>query len=195
MDEFLLRWVKPFYLQFLHGNFAGLPPGQEQTAFDAAVRAALPHLAPAVVEQLLGGHWRESLTGSWFAGLLRWHQFTDAIGAALLLSRTCYAGQGYCFALARFADEASARWLGRYLDTYLARPELYYDQAWAMSALLWVDEQLGSAYGQRFLAPGGLWDAFVADKQTASGSWNLTWHRQHFAALMHYVETHLTTAA
>lgn len=194
MDEFLLRWVKPFYLQFLHGNFAGLLPPEEQTAFDATVRAALPNLTPAVVAQLLASGWREALTGSWLAGLARWPQFTDAIGAQLLLSRCCYAGQGYCFALARFADEASAQYLVRYLDTYLARPELYYDQAWAMSALLWLDEQLGTAYGQRFLVSGGPWELFVADKLNEYGGWDLARHRQRFAALMHYADARLTTA-
>ncbi|RTQ52400.1 hypothetical protein EJV47_05135 [Hymenobacter gummosus] len=192
MDEFLSTWVAPFYLRLLHGNYAHQDSAEQQQAFDAAVRVALPRLTPAVVSRLLDGGWRERLTGSWLAGLRGWRQYTDHLGALLLASSGNYAGQGYCFALARFADEASAQHLVRYLHAYLPRPELYYDQAWAMAALLWIDAQLGTAHGGPFVAPGGLWGAFAADK---GAHWEIGACRQRFAAVMEYCRVHFDDAA
>jgi hypothetical protein len=56
---------------------------------------------------LVSENWRQSIVGSWFAGAKGWTEFRPEIGGSLLASRTCYVGKGYCFALARFADDMS----------------------------------------------------------------------------------------
>lgn len=75
----------------------------------------------------------------------------------LLASELTYAGQGYCVALARFETTADAGILCTYLDRYFPQVDLYYDQHWAMGALLYLDQRLNSDHASRFLTPGGLW--------------------------------------
>lgn len=47
----------------------------------------------------------------------------------LLASELVYAGQGYCFALARLGAEQDAEILTAYLDHYLPRDDCQYDPA------------------------------------------------------------------
>jgi hypothetical protein len=39
--------------------------------------------------------------------------------------------------------------------------DCYYDQHWAMGALLGLDDRLGTRHADGFLAPGGLWEQSV----------------------------------
>ena len=141
MDEFIKESVNPYYLEILHGNFVHAR-GQKREDFQRNVRRALSTIDESIVERLLTADgWREQLTGSWFCGLKGWGRFEDQIGEALIASKVAFADQGFCFALARFADDKSADYLAKYLDTYLPQIERYYDQGWAMPALIWIDEQ------------------------------------------------------
>jgi len=106
---------------------------------------------------LLDYEWRSRLTASWLIGLDRREQFRDRIGELLLASEAAYAGQGYCFALARFATAADASVLAAYLDAYLPQLDKRYDQDWALGALLHIDTVLGTDSAARFLTESGLW--------------------------------------
>jgi hypothetical protein len=138
MDDFIAKWVAPYYMKILHGNYTSLK-SLEQETFNRKVKEALPILNEIVVSRLLSGGWREQITGSWFCGLKRWNQFAEPIGKALVASEVTYAGQSHCFALASFADDVSVKYLMEYLDTYLSKLDCYYDQNWAMPALIWID--------------------------------------------------------
>ena len=174
MDAFLEKWVQPFYLKGLMGSDV------------AALRGALNEVEPAIVEQLLAAeNWREQIVGSYFAGLRGWNQFEETIGQMLLASQLCYAGEGHCFALARFADDASRGHLIAYLDHYLRQPDLFYDQHGALPALLWIDERHGTQYAAPYLAPGGLWETFTADKNDA---WRFEGCRERFWRIIHYCQ-------
>lgn len=107
---------------------------------------------------LLDSEWRSRLTAAWLIGADRRTQFRDRIGALLLESELVYAGRGYCLALARFETAADADILCAYLDRYLPRADLHYDQHWAIGALLHLDERLGSNRADRFLTPSDLWE-------------------------------------
>ncbi|MFI9041025.1 DUF6000 family protein [Streptomyces sp. NPDC053726] len=48
-----------------------------------------------------------------------------------------------------------------YLDHYLSRPDLGYDQGFALGALLHLDDALGSESASRFVAPSGPWHRWV----------------------------------
>ncbi len=72
-----------------------------------------------------------------------------------------YAGGGYCFALARFGDHQGAEILTAYLNRYLPRTDLHYDQPVALGALLHIDSRLGTAHAAPFTAPGGLYQGWV----------------------------------
>ena len=157
------RYVKPAtqgvgrYLHLLHGNFAR-DDENERTPFLQSTRAAAREITDEELEILLESEWRSRLTASWLIGFDRRDHFRDILGDLLLASQLCFAGQGYCFALARLGTDEDAQHLTVYLDRYLRQADCQYDQHWAISALLHVDSRTGSDHASRFLVPGGLWD-------------------------------------
>ncbi len=173
MDEVQLlydRWVSPVYLRFLHGNFCGrllaVRPADDQSLVIADLRRCVGEVSVDVVDRLLERpEWRARLAGAWYAGLRGWDQWADPLGALLLASETCYAGQGYAAAMACFASEVSATYLARYLDIWLPRTDCFYDQHWAMPALLWVDRLRGTNQAAPYVEPGGPWDRWCAGRR------------------------------
>lgn len=154
------------YMRLLHGNFRGrllaeeLSPEREQMISE--FRRCLTGVDPEVVTTLIRQpEWRARLTGGWYAGLRGWQQFREELGALLVESRMCFACQGYCAALACYADQPSAEYLRQYLDTWLPQVDKYYDQCWALPALVWIDRRLGSNYAAGYLVPGGLWNKWA----------------------------------
>ncbi|MFF5287732.1 DUF6000 family protein [Streptomyces sp. NPDC013171] len=99
---------------------------------------------------------RSSVPG-WVLRRVRRHR----IGELLLASEGPYAGAAYCVTLATFGASADADLLCRYLDHYLLRPDLDYDQGFALDALLHLDAALGSERASRYLAAGGLWQQWT----------------------------------
>ncbi|MCX4764725.1 DUF6000 family protein [Streptomyces sp. NBC_01275] len=118
-------------------------------------------ITDAELEALLGYEWRSRLTAAWLIGVGRRATFRERIGDLLLASEFCFSGGGYCFALARFGTHADAEILASYLDRYLPRPDLRYDQPAALGALLRLDAHLGTHHADRFTQPDGLWDQWV----------------------------------
>ena len=186
MDEFINQWVAPYYLNILHGNYCFKLKDDEQISFKRNVKNRLNSLSDEIVNQLLSGGWREQITGSWFCGLKEWSQFADTIGEKLVESKMTYAGQGHCFALARFANDKSVKYFTEYLETYLPQPKLIYDQAWVMPALMWIDERNNTNHSGRFISSGGLWEKYVADKK--SDMWQLSYRKENFWRLMNYCQ-------
>ncbi|XCM34158.1 DUF6000 family protein [Streptomyces parvus] len=113
------------------------------------------------LEALLGYEWRSRLTAGWLTGIDRRERFRARIGDLLLASEGCYSGSAYCFALARFGTHADAEILTTYLNRYLPRTDLHYDQPAALGALLRLDALLGTHHTDRFTEPDGLWDEWV----------------------------------
>jgi len=194
MNDFIVEWVLPYYLKILHGNYVYLK-SSEQEAFNQEVKKALSTLNEAAVNRLLSAAgWREQITGSWFCGLKGWNQFADQIGKALVASQVGFAGQGYCFALACFTDETSVGYLTQYLDIYLPRIDCYYDQDWAMPALIWIDRQKNTNHSSRYLVSEGLWEKFVEDKLKGSDVWRLENIENRFWRVMEYCRVHFIMA-
>ncbi|HEX6497904.1 MAG TPA: DUF6000 family protein [Micromonosporaceae bacterium] len=156
----------PRYLDLLHGNFAALPAA-DRTRFLDALRRDARQISDEELTSLLGRqalpNWRARLTAAWLIGLDRRTGFRDALGHLLLGSEVCFSGQGYCFALAAFGGQPDADLLIAYLDRYLSRPDLRYDQGWALGALLYLDTALGTHHADRYVAPDGLWWRWTAD--------------------------------
>ncbi|GAA0307064.1 hypothetical protein GCM10010302_52240 [Streptomyces polychromogenes] len=115
-------------------------------------------ITDAELEALLAYEWRSRLTAAWLIGVDRRESFRKRIGNLLLASEVCYSGGAYCFALARFGTHADAEILTTYLDRYLPRTDLHYDQPDALGALLHLDARLGTNHANRFTEPDGLWD-------------------------------------
>ncbi|MEU0097331.1 DUF6000 family protein [Streptomyces sp. NPDC006267] len=118
-------------------------------------------ISDAELEALLGFEWRARLTAAWLIGVGRRASFRERIGNLLLASEVCYSGGAYCFALAQFGTRADAEILNAYLDRYLPRTDLRYDQPAALGALLRLDARLGTHRAARFTQPDGLWDEWV----------------------------------
>ncbi|GAA0287705.1 hypothetical protein GCM10010302_27580 [Streptomyces polychromogenes] len=125
------------------------------------------------LEVLLDHGWRPRLAAAWLIGVGRRTSFRERLGELLLASETWYAGRGYCFALARFGTHEDAALLAAYLDRYLPRTDLMYDQEAALGALLHLDARLGTRHADRFTAPGGLWQRWA---EARFGGRDPRWH-------------------
>jgi hypothetical protein len=189
MSEQIIDWTTPFYLQFLHGNYAALLQGEDQNRFIALVKQAMKEIDEKTIADLLQFRgWREKLTGAWFAGLTGSTQFQDRIGSLLIESSSVYSGEGYCFALACFGNEKSAKFLQAYLDKWLLKLDCEYDQDWAMSALVWMDGHRGTDYAKQYLQPGGLWETFRSKTKVAN--YQLDTVLNHFTFIMKFTKEH-----
>lgn len=140
----VLRMAEPGYGRFVRalGEDAGLVTPQE-------------------IGTLLEGGWRERRTAAWLIAVSGRTEFRERLGELLLASEVCCAGLAYCVALARFGTPRDAELLAAYLDRYLRRPDLGYDQTVVMGALVFTGLNLGSDHAAPFLAPGGLWHQWV----------------------------------
>jgi hypothetical protein len=156
------KWVTPFYMNL---------PSPTHEEMILAFADAASEIDLHLVNRLLGDfNWRSRLTGTYFAAINGYNVTLEVIGNHLLKSEVCYAGRGYCLALAIFGGGQAKSILATYLDYYLDRIDLCYDQAHTFCALEYLDnDQAASRLVQ--------WNAFVADKP----NWNLDKSRQEFA--------------
>jgi hypothetical protein len=116
--------------------------------------------------------WRPKKAASFFAAINHYTELEDIIGTHLLKSEVCYAGYGYCIALACFATEKSKDYLARYLRYYLGRKDLRFEQVEAYCALEHIDKPTADALQdqlQDFIAGSA---GFTLDdhRQTLAGS-------------------------
>lgn len=145
-------FVGPLYLSFLHGN-AAKQIVADKSAFLVAAREAGDTISDAQLSDLLQyREWRGRLTAAWLAGLGNRLNHEEKMAALLLTSELCYAGQGYCFALASFGTDRSIVVLESYLERYLPLRERYLHQTWALGALAYCAPERAI----RFLKPS-LW--------------------------------------
>ncbi|MFE6160719.1 DUF6000 family protein [Streptomyces sp. NPDC056486] len=114
-------------------------------------------ITPHELITLLKGGWRERRTAAWLIAVSHRTEFRERLGELLLASEMGGAGSAYCVALATFGTSDDAELLTSYLDRYLRRPDLAYDQPIALGALLFVTLNLGTDHAEPFLAPDGLW--------------------------------------
>lgn len=126
----------------------------ERSAFVRDLAQAAYEITPAELGILFEGGWRERKTAAWLVAVAHRTEFRDLIGRLLLASEGPYAGAAYCVALAKFGCTADAELLSAYLDHYLSRPDLDYDQAVVLGTLLYLDEILGSELHNTVSRPG-----------------------------------------
>ncbi|WP_278247212.1 DUF6000 family protein [Thermostaphylospora chromogena] len=162
-DDVFHRYCLPGgrYRKLIGGNFMWNMGREDRASFGRAMALDSRTITDDEVRRLLGGDWRERLTGAWLTGFDRRREFQETISKLLLERREPYAGKGYCFALARFGTERDAATLRSYLKKYLADLDLRSDQPWAMGALLVLDERLGSDRAGEFLNEDGLWERWA----------------------------------
>ncbi len=182
------RWVAPFYLSILHGNYATtILNDAEREQFHADVRLALAEITPEIAQQLILGGWREAIVGSWFAGLKKLPSCWKTIEACLLEHKYDLSQQSHAFALACYGDEASADALVRHLSRTPREFDSYNDLGWAIPALMWIDTERGNHHAEPFITPGGLWHSFFFSSDSSS---TLEYCKDYFWDKMHYCRTH-----
>ncbi|MEW1639314.1 DUF6000 family protein [Streptomyces sp. NPDC093801] len=120
-------------------------------------------ITPDEIATLLEGGWRERRTAAWLIAVGRRTEFRERLGELLLASEVCCVGLAYCVALAGFGTPRDADLLAAYLDRYLRRPDLAYDQTVVMGALVFTSLNLGGDQAARFLGPDGMWEQWLHD--------------------------------
>lgn len=128
-------------------------------------------LKPQVTENIillnLGDfNWRTRSTGSYFAGIKKAVHLEKMIGTHLLKSEVCYAGREYTKTLASFNTEYAVHCFNLYLEYYLTKPELYYDQDAVITALKYLDDINKTNHTEKHLRN---WENFIVwrnEKQT-----------------------------
>ncbi|MCK0096094.1 DUF6000 family protein [Yoonia sp. F2084L] len=129
------KWVVPLYM-------AGLRINDETLA---TYKNLYPQLSHDILLKMLGEfNWRPRKVGAIFSAISKNQDVETIIGTHLLKSEVCYAGQGYCLALASFESVSAQRYLIQYLDYYLQRTDLDFDQGSALGAVAYLDPIFGS---------------------------------------------------
>jgi hypothetical protein len=105
-------------------------------------------------------NWRSRMVAGYLIALDRRARYRDTVRDLLLATEVVYSGESYCFALVAFGTHRDAEILAEYLDRYLSRTDLRYDQACALGALRFLDGRLGTAHAARYLADGS-WDRWA----------------------------------
>lgn len=168
-EEFVDKWVVPFYMSSLSNS--------DDTTIKTFADTAKEIDKHIVLKLLSDFNWRTRITGAFFSAINDYQEFEDIIGRHLLKSEVCYAGSGYCLALATFGTDNAKKYLVTYLDYYLDRKDLWFDQADAFCALEHLDKNSASKLMDK-------WNSFVADKE----HWNLEKSRVHFSKSMLTIE-------
>ncbi|MFI1154950.1 DUF6000 family protein [Streptomyces sp. NPDC020817] len=168
LQELVRRFVTPDRRYLRLGGSLHRLSAVERSAFVRDLAQAAYDITPDELGILFEGGWRERKTAAWLVAVAHRTEFRDLIGRLLLASGGPYAGAAYCVALAKFGTAADAELLSAYLDHYLSRPDLDYDQAIALGTLLYLDGVLGSEFASRFTAPGGPWDRWLEARVAAA---------------------------
>jgi hypothetical protein len=120
----------------------------------STIQKIKPNITKAICWQLLGDfNWRSRLVGCYFAGVKGYTDMIDTIGIHLLKSEVCCVGHIYALTLAFFNTPASVYFVEAYLNYYLAKPDLYFDQRYVMEALLYLDKINESHHAEKYIQP------------------------------------------
>lgn len=129
--EFRDTWSAPFYMNI---------GGTNQVLVDQLIDVR-DKISYEIVLKLLGDFdWRTRLTGAFFAAIKGFKELTDVMGTHFLKSELTYVGKVYAYTFASFNTPEAIGYLERYLDYYLLKPDLWFDQREAMEALTYLDK-------------------------------------------------------
>ena len=148
-QTFREEWVIPFYFEL----------NNQSDEWIEKMIELKPQINENIILQNLGDFdWRTRSTGSYFAGIKKANHFEKIIGTHLLKSEVCYAGYEYAITLASFNTEHSVYCFNLYLEYYLTKPELYFDQDSVIIALKYLDEINKTHHTEKHLKH---WENFI----------------------------------
>lgn len=151
-EELISKWIAPFYMW-------GIRSPDQFIASYCPIRGEIT--VDLCRSLLVSFNWRPRIAAAYFAAIEKFTELEEHIGRLLLRSDVCYAGQGYTLALGIFNTRGSIDFLKKYLDHYLERKDLWFDQPDAMAALHFTDALNGTSNFVDYLPR---WQAFVSDK-------------------------------
>jgi hypothetical protein len=151
-NDFIEQWVTPFYMRI----------GDLDVDWVYQLKSIKNEISPAIIQKCLGDfNWRTRHTGAFFAVILEQPQYIDIIGTHFLKSEVCYAGRTYARVFAAFDTPKCVEYLNLYLDYYLTKPDLWFDQREAMESILYLDKVNSTNHFDRHLRN---WSEFTKNK-------------------------------
>lgn len=149
-QAFIDKWINPFYMEVNN-----LKESEIQK-----LEKLVPEINDDVILRCLGDYnWRTRKMGAYFAAIKNKIEFIDIIGVHLLKSELTYAGNTYALALSAFNNERGNQYLTIYLDYYLKRTDLYFDQSAVITALKYLDEVNCTTHFENYIEA---WKEFVS---------------------------------
>ncbi|MDN5479807.1 MAG: DUF6000 family protein [Chryseobacterium sp.] len=128
--EFIDQWVLPFYMEMRHTSGSWIED----------MKQLKDEITEEVTLALLGDfNWRTRTVGAYLSTIKNYENQIDIIGVHLLKSELCYAGDLYALVFAFYNNQKTIDYLNQYLDYYLQKPQLYFDQERVMEALVYLD--------------------------------------------------------
>lgn len=141
--DFIKKWAAPYYMEIAS---SGDPKWID------TIKEVKGEVTADICLSLLGDfNWRTRLVGSYFAAVKNYRDLIDIIGTHLLKSEVCCVGHIYALTLAFFNDGNCFSYLNKYLEYYLTKPSLYFDQKFVMEAVLYLDNQNKTGFFSKHL--------------------------------------------
>jgi hypothetical protein len=130
-QEFVNKWVIPLYMKIRH---------TDDNSWVDYIKQLKNEITEEVTLALLGDfNWRTRIVGAYLSALKNYENQIDIIGIHLLKSEVCYAGDLYATILAFYNQPKTLEYLNQYLEYYLQKPELYFDQESVLEAVAYLD--------------------------------------------------------
>ncbi|GGD36342.1 DUF6000 family protein [Flavobacterium orientale] len=150
--DFIDRWIIPYYLNI----------GNTNTEWINKLTTIKHEITTDIIQTNLGDfNWRSRQTGAFFAAITNQTQFIDSIGTHLLKSEVAFAGKVYCKVFASFNLPKCVDYLNLYLDYYLTKHDLWFEQRDAMEAILYLDKLNATNHFEKHFS---LWTEFIKNK-------------------------------
>jgi hypothetical protein len=132
-QEFINKWVIPFYMEI--GDYY-------DNSWVEKVKLISNEITREVTLKLLRDfNWRTRLVGAYFSAVKNYKEQIEIIGTHLLKSEVCCVGHIYSIVLASYNDEKTLQYLTDYLDYYLLKPELYFEQKNVLESVAYLDKE------------------------------------------------------
>lgn len=129
--EFIDQWVLPLYMNIRNIH--------DRSWIDYLIQHK-EDITEDITLALLGDfNWRTRTVGAYLSALKGYRNQIDIIGTHLLKSEVCYAGDLYAVVLAYYNQPETIAYLNRYLEYYLQKPELYFDQEAVLETIAYLD--------------------------------------------------------
>lgn len=154
--EFIDQWVLPFYMEMRHTSGSWIED----------LKQLKNEITEEVTLALLGDfNWRTRTVGAYLSAIKNYENQIDIIGVHLLKSEVCYAGDLYALVFAFYNNQKTIDYLNQYLDYYLQKPQLYFDQERVMETLVYLDGINGTNNYSKHLTQ---WEKMLQDRHEIS---------------------------